>query len=104
MTFSDTAELAEFRKEAGNWLNHALKDFPEVSEESERELQARNWQDCLNQGGWLGISWPKDYGGRGLTELHTAVFNEECILRHAPTPIGLIGNSTCRAHHPFAWY
>ncbi len=91
MDFSDTPELADFRKEVRDWLDNALKKFPEVSEQSDRESQARDWHDCLNQSHWLGISWSKDYGGRGLTELHTAVFNEECILRNAPTPIGLIG-------------
>ena len=27
----------------------------------------RHWQRQLNEGGWAGISWPKEYGGRGAT-------------------------------------
>ncbi len=30
-----------------------------------------------NQGGWLGIDWPKEYGGRGATILQTIVYHQE---------------------------
>ena len=31
----------------------------------------------LYDGGWAGITWPKEYGGRGGTGIQQAIFNEE---------------------------
>ena len=36
----------------------------------------RTWQRTLFEGGWAGISWPKEFGGRGGF-LEQAIFQEE---------------------------
>jgi alkylation response protein AidB-like acyl-CoA dehydrogenase len=49
------------------------------------------WQRTLYDGGWAGISWPKQYGGRGATFIEQAIFQEEMALADAPERMGTIG-------------
>jgi len=53
----------------------------------------RDWQRKLYEGGWAGISWPKEYGGRGATLMEQAIFQEELARANAPQLIGTIGLS-----------
>jgi alkylation response protein AidB-like acyl-CoA dehydrogenase len=53
----------------------------------------RDWQRQLYEGGWAGISWPKEYGGRGATLMEQAIFQEELARAGAPQLIGTIGLS-----------
>ena len=43
----------------------------------------------LRDGGWAGITWPKEFGGRGATIVEQLIFNEECARVNAPTSINL---------------
>jgi len=38
----------------------------------------------LGQKGWLGVTWPKQYGGRELSALHRYVITEELLVAGAP--------------------
>ena len=51
----------------------------------------KDWQRRLHEGGWAGISWPKEYGGRGATLIEQAIFNQEVARQKAPPPINVIG-------------
>jgi len=53
----------------------------------------RDWQRKLYDGGWAGISWPREYGGRGATLMEQAIFQEELARANAPQLIGTIGLS-----------
>ena len=53
----------------------------------------RDWQRKLYDGGWAGISWPKEFGGRGATLMEQAIFQEELARANAPQLIGTIGLS-----------
>lgn len=91
MDFRDTPEQAAFRNEAARWLDEALAGFEHAAEGKGREEQSREWQARLHEAGWAGIAWPEIYGGRGLTSVHDAIFNEEAAKRNAPMPINVIG-------------
>jgi alkylation response protein AidB-like acyl-CoA dehydrogenase len=52
-----------------------------------------DWQRKLYDGGWAGISWPKEYGGRGATLMEQAIFQAELARANAPQLIGTIGLS-----------
>lgn len=39
----------------------------------------------LGQVGWLGITWPKEYGGLGLEETYQVVLQDELEYAHMPT-------------------
>ena len=51
----------------------------------------RTWQRTLFEGGWAGVSWPMEYGGRGATLIEQAIFQEELALADAPERLGVIG-------------
>ena len=53
----------------------------------------RDWQRKLYEGGWAGISWPKEYGGRGATLMEQSIFQAELARANAPQLIGTIGLS-----------
>ncbi|HEY0173790.1 MAG TPA: acyl-CoA dehydrogenase [Pyrinomonadaceae bacterium] len=53
----------------------------------------RDWQRKLYDGGWAGISWPKEFGGRGASLMEQAIFQEELARASAPQLVGTIGLS-----------
>jgi alkylation response protein AidB-like acyl-CoA dehydrogenase len=80
-------ELERYRHRVREWL--AAREYPRISGywlEHVPALQA--WQRELHEGGLVGVSYPKEYGGEGLTLIHQAVANEEILRRAAPTAIG----------------
>ncbi|WP_330351128.1 acyl-CoA dehydrogenase family protein [Streptomyces sp. NBC_00582] len=48
---------------------------------------ARDWRRRLVERGYLSLTWPEEYGGRGLSKLHQVVLMEELAL--AGVPFGL---------------
>lgn len=94
MDFRDTPEEAEFRAEAVAWLDETLPGLPGPAQGGTHEQKTENarwWQERLHEGGWAGLTWPEEYGGRGLTIVHEAIFNGEAAKRDAPTPLNLLG-------------
>lgn len=89
MDFEDSPEEAVFRAEAHAWLAAHAEPLsaaspPPValteafSEEERRHVRAsRAWQATLYDGGWAGITWPKEFGGRGGTPIQSVIFAQE---------------------------
>ena len=46
-------------------------------------------RSCAQMGadGWLGIGWPKEYGGRGMTPIEQFIFFDESMRAGAPVPM-----------------
>jgi alkylation response protein AidB-like acyl-CoA dehydrogenase len=88
LTLSPSEEA--FRDEFRAWLeaNHP-GEVPD--EEAEGFEFRRRWQAKLHEGGWTGISWPKEYGGRGATLIEQAIFSEEMVRANAPAPANVLG-------------
>jgi len=40
----------------------------------------------MGRDGWLGVGWPKEYGGGGLTAVEQLIFFDELRRAHAPLP------------------
>jgi alkylation response protein AidB-like acyl-CoA dehydrogenase len=94
MDFRDTPEEAAFRKEVRDWLEANLGDQPSqisIGPAEERVDLLRAWQRKLHEGGWAGVSWPKEYGGRGAPLIQQAIFYQEMARAKAPNPINVIG-------------
>ncbi|HEX9775824.1 MAG TPA: acyl-CoA dehydrogenase [Actinomycetota bacterium] len=96
MDFRDTPEEAAFRKEVRDWLEANLTGRFEraslsVGPTEDRIEMLRAWQQKLDEGDWAGISWPKEYGGRGATLIEQAIFYQEMARAKAPSPINVIG-------------
>ena len=86
-------ELA-FRDELRAWLRaNVPADWDERREESleQRFAYLKRWQRKLFDGGWAGISWPKEYGGRGASLMQQVIFWQEMALAAAPPLANVLG-------------
>ena len=82
MDFNYTPEDQAFRTEVRTWLEANKKFAPPPSnimaDEGEGDWEARvNWHKKLNEGGWVSVNWPKEYGGRGATVMQRLIYREE---------------------------
>jgi alkylation response protein AidB-like acyl-CoA dehydrogenase len=93
MDFRDTAEEAAFRAKLRDWYraNFTVESLPSVGRPSVDFL--REWSRALYDGGYVGLTWPKEYGGRGLSPSFQAIYFEEMARARAPEHIGVIGLS-----------
>jgi alkylation response protein AidB-like acyl-CoA dehydrogenase len=101
MDFRDTPEEAAFRAEVRAWLAAHLPDGwrgaphpkPTDGPQERKAIEdlRRWWQRELFDGGWAGLAWPAEYGGRGATLVEQVIFNEEAARARAPEPINVIG-------------
>ena len=104
MDFADAPEHAGFRREFRAWLDANLTDDLKVEDAQDsriapdRETLEKRvaWQKKMHEAGWVGISWPKEYGGRGASFIQQVIFDEEYFRAHAPilpgaSAIGLLG-------------
>jgi alkylation response protein AidB-like acyl-CoA dehydrogenase len=93
MELRDSPVQARFRAEVRAWLA-AQPPAPLPSGDAERVAFARAWQRRLFDGGWAGLDWPREYGGRGATPIESVIFQEEYARAGAPDLIQLsVGTS-----------
>jgi alkylation response protein AidB-like acyl-CoA dehydrogenase len=87
----DQSEKA-FRDEVRAWLKaNAPKDDSKETSQETLIANRRAWQKKLNDAGYVGITWPKEYGGRGAGFMEQLIFNDEMIVAQTPEPINVIG-------------
>jgi hypothetical protein len=88
MDLTYPAEAEEFRVEIRAWLEDNLPDgwFDDGFEMTTRSVDAFNaeWPQKLFEGGWICATWPKEYGGKGLTTMQGVVLAEEFARAKAP--------------------
>ena len=95
LTFDDEAAGA-FRAFARDWLGATVTDewrtYTErgLSEEGELEVRAA-WDQALAGSGLRCITWPEQFGGRGLGPVEELIFYEEAASAGAPEERELIG-------------
>ena len=99
MDFADSPEHAAFRGEVRAWLAANLPseicvdDAVDQRVAPDREtLEKRiQWQRTMHAAGWVGLSWPKQYGGRGANFMQQVIFDEEYTRARAPVLPGASG-------------
>lgn len=113
MDFTRTPQEQAFRSAIRAWLAGNLPPGwttdPSVRPTgmAERVAFARNWQRRLHEGGWAGLSWPREFGGRDLSAEEQLWFSEEYVAADAPDAIdigvgpGLTGPTLI--HHGTRW-
>ena len=82
------------REELRTWLDEHLPDELRGHRGGGARFdgpEIRQWSRALHDGGWVGISWPAEYGGRGLSPRFQAIYLEEEARAEAPPHIGVIG-------------
>jgi alkylation response protein AidB-like acyl-CoA dehydrogenase len=63
----------------------------------------RGFMKDMSKGGYLGVSWPKELGGKGLNTRYDYLLNEAMAYINAPSPgkgIGIIGRSMMKHGTP----
>ncbi len=102
MDFNFSAEDEAFREEFRSWLHANLPKGKaedagdsmreDVSEGSPDEWKRRvEWHKKMHAGGWVGIGWPKEYGGRGATLTQQIIYNEELAKVDSPMLVNGLG-------------
>jgi alkylation response protein AidB-like acyl-CoA dehydrogenase len=93
MDLRDTAEEAAFRAEVRAWIEanvpHELRGHR--GGESRFEELGREWSRKLYDAGYVGLTWPREYGGGGAPYSHQAILLEELARAEVPQHIGVIG-------------
>ena len=90
-------EEQAFREELQVWLK---ANVPEPWPKDQRNdanpeywQHLRDWQKRLFDGGWAGVSWPKEYGGRGASPIQLSLYLAEVAKARAPQSVGVIGEA-----------
>jgi alkylation response protein AidB-like acyl-CoA dehydrogenase len=99
-------EAEEFRAEVRAFLAANLPENWQgmgALEREEAEAFAISWRKVLHDHGFLGIAWPKEYGGGGRGKLEQVVLAEELALARVPmgpatdtTSVKMMGNTLLR--------
>ncbi len=98
MDLTLTPEQQSFRDEVRAWLKEnmprdwtarvmASSDIPRP----EAYDLLREWQKKLHRAGFIGLTWPKEYGGRGLTFMEEMILHAEMALAKAPPLLNILG-------------
>ncbi|MFC5587726.1 acyl-CoA dehydrogenase family protein [Sporosarcina soli] len=99
MDFSFTPEEEKFRDELRTWLEVNLPagwiegTYVMPEEDAAKGAFLREWQHKLSEGGWAGISWPKEYGGRGASLIEEVIYEQEMARVKAPPVLNIIGTA-----------
>lgn len=94
MDFRDAPEEAAFREELRAWIAaNAPRSLPD--DEDEKVEALNRWHRALYAAGWTGLTFPVEYGGRGLPPVYEAILNDELGAAGAPPPpaIGHLTNA-----------
>jgi len=96
MDFSLTPEQQAFRQTVRAWLRDNIpREWKHVGSSEIPRVEAyellRTWQRSLFDAGFIGLTWPKEYGGRGLTFMEELILQEEMALAKAPPILNVLG-------------
>jgi alkylation response protein AidB-like acyl-CoA dehydrogenase len=99
MDFHESADLQAFRSALRRWLEANLPpdlcvddaQDERVAPDRETFERRRAWQSTMSAAGWVGIAWPREYGGRGASLMEQIIFTEECFRARAPVLPGYSG-------------
>jgi alkylation response protein AidB-like acyl-CoA dehydrogenase len=96
--FTLTPEQEAFREEVRAWLKVNIPRDWEARAMGSADVPRpeaydamRVWQRKLYDAGFIGLTWPKEYGGRSLTFLEEMILHEEMALAKAPPILNILG-------------
>ena len=101
MDFEFTPEQLEFVKEVEDFLD--ANDDPEVFDVTRENMAQivdtplrRQFMAKVGEQGWLGITWPEEYGGKAGEGIYEYLLNEALAARGGPQigkGVGIIGKT-----------
>lgn len=97
MELTYAPEDEQFRAEIRAWLKDNLPKgwFDEGFDMTpdERKKFNEEWPTKLFEGGWICATWPKEYGGKGLSTMQGVVLSEEFANAKAPMRADFFGDT-----------
>ncbi|MDH5737562.1 MAG: acyl-CoA dehydrogenase family protein [Gammaproteobacteria bacterium] len=97
---SDTPDdLEKFTAEVSAWLKDNAPDDPgfllpesfmEVGTDQQFEY-LRTWQKKVYKAGYLGMAWPREYGGGGRPQIYQDIVTREMARQRVPFMVNTIG-------------
>ena len=90
MDFDFTPEQEAFRKEVRAWLETNLPDdlrgkaFASSRADVEEVRRLRAWQKTMAEAGYVGMDWPREFGGRGATIVEMVILYQEMARAESP--------------------
>ena len=99
MDFQYTPEQDAFRLRVRSWLAEHLRSELKVEDAMDERVAPNReifdkrmaWHKQLYQAGWIGLAWPKEYGGQGAELMEQIIYNEEYAHARAPILPGYVG-------------
>ncbi len=103
MDFEDTPQEAELRAEVRTFLAANAERRKPGTAEGYRSSQsapgalerAKGWQAKKAAAGFAGVTWPKEWGGRGGTAIEQVIYNQEEAQYAVPRGFFEIGLGMC---------
>ncbi len=95
----DQKELQEFRAEVSAWMKANKpgdpgfllpQTFMEVGSEEQLDFLVK-WQRKVYDAGYIGITWPEEYGGRGMPAVYQQIVDQEMANHKVPIMFNFIG-------------
>jgi alkylation response protein AidB-like acyl-CoA dehydrogenase len=90
----DTPDEAQFRTELKAWLEANVPEELRGHRGGAARFAddtVRAWSRTLYDAGYVGLTWPKEYGGGSKPYTYQAIFLEELARAEAPQHLGVIG-------------
>jgi alkylation response protein AidB-like acyl-CoA dehydrogenase len=90
MNFDFTPEQEAFRKEVRAWLEANLPDdlrgrsFASSRADREEVRKLRAWQKTMAEAGYVGLDWPREFGGRGASIVEMVILYQEMARAESP--------------------
>jgi len=90
MNFEFTEAEEAFRKEVRAWLERNLpedlkgKAFASSRADVEEVRRLRAWQKTMAEAGYVGMDWPREFGGRGAPITEMVILYQEMARAESP--------------------
>ncbi len=99
MDFNDSLEQTEFRTEVRAWLEknaqRRTEDVQIMRGMGGAYEAAKAWYKNVADAGYACISWPQEYGGAGLSQIHQVIWGQEVANFDTPDGYFVIGIGNC---------
>ena len=90
MNFDFTEEQEAFRKDVRQWLERNLPDdlrgsaFASSRADVQEVRRLRAWQKTMAEAGYVGMDWPREFGGRGASLMEMIILYQEMARAESP--------------------
>jgi alkylation response protein AidB-like acyl-CoA dehydrogenase len=98
VNFDDTEEEAAWREQVRSFITEHRDELVTIGDTDRRAgdlTRARQSQAAMYDGGFVGVTWPKEAGGQGGTPIQQAIIDQEMSRARVGGHIGLIGLGMC---------